>query len=210
MKRLIHAVNPVYDVPCRPHIGIMYWVNDKPRKVMVKTIVKPRTIPVCRDLDDPERLNPIPFNQAMDMAREWENLEQQAFRLDSSIIKYTEDLDDADASWELGRKYSTLCIAQEIHRASTTTHNPKELWKYTGRGQVPYFKYGPLIPKKQPEYLQFSEVYGFVVLARNLFQVIHKHLINVNLPDYQRLYSQRPDFYDRQANHVKICISRTA
>ena len=158
-KHMVLATHPVYDVPCRPHIGVVHWINQKPRYIKTCQLVKPRKIPFIADLDDPARLEPYTMQKALGLAREWTDLPGQIHKIDQQLWGYVAGLDDSRASWELGVEYATLSMAQEIRRASTSTHDPKKLREVTGRGQVPHFRWSRLIPKKPPEYMQFSDTF---------------------------------------------------
>ena len=208
MKHMILATRPVYDVPCKPHIGVVHWISQKPRLIKVYQLVKPKKIPYIADLDNPARLEPFSMQKALELARDWTSLNKQVHKIDQQLWGYLEGLDDTRSSWSLGVEYGSISMAQEIRRASTATHDHKELKKITGRGQVPHFRWGRLIPKKCPEHMEFSDIYGFLILARNLFRVIHKHRVMLEHPEYLRLYSVRPKFYDGKQRFVDCVHSQ--
>ena len=45
MRHIVQSTLPVYDVPCRPHIGVVHWLHEQPRHVRVNQLVKPKAIP---------------------------------------------------------------------------------------------------------------------------------------------------------------------
>ena len=54
---LIKDTQPVYDAPCRPHIGIMYTIDAKPRDVRVPKFLRPKKIDASGEKRDPLDFN---------------------------------------------------------------------------------------------------------------------------------------------------------
>ena len=200
-KALVKSILPVYDIPVKPHIGVAYQVNRRPRDVMINTLVKPRTLVTNQDLDDPKRLKPIPFAQAMCMVDDPNYYTVRT--VSPQVEQYALSAGDARMAEELGQKYSQVSLAQEIHRMSSWTHDTSIIHKYHGRGQAPIFKAVPLVPKKKPEYLTFDDNLGFMFLAMNLLTILHKYAIREEGQNFHRVRSQLPDHYSRQDRHIE-------
>ena len=66
MHSLVASTEIVYDGPFRPHVGILYTINARPRKVMIPKFWKPKELPSIGD-----RIEPMDFQECMRQAKKY-------------------------------------------------------------------------------------------------------------------------------------------
>ena len=146
-QNMISCTSLVYDMPCKPHLGIAYRLSAKPRLIKIPQFIKPKSIS-CSG----EKRNPAPFARCIEMAQNHKGLDE----LPKYMQEYVDCLPNSDDNIALGTAYKTVSAAYEIQLASRYCdweNKPEETYTSIGRANTPMIQERPLIPKKPPEHL---------------------------------------------------------
>ena len=143
MHCLVQQTIPIYDAPCRPHIGIMYKIASRPRQIMIPKFIRPRKIEAKGDIREPMSIEAC-YEKAKDF--------QKIKLLPEIIQEYAQSLPDPAANDRMATEYKRISAAYEMYIASKHASTDKDIQKSIGRGDSPKIQWSPVVPKKPPEY----------------------------------------------------------
>ena len=139
------SVQPVFDVPWKPHIGLRLSISSSPREVVAPVIRSPKPLP------------PLPLSEEGDHVLD-ERVWQQAVSFSSSFLEHKTDVGILNLSKSdslalhpvqltLGKSFAKACIDMEVYSClmGGVAMTSKDLTPYIGRGHFPRFVLKPLV-----------------------------------------------------------------
>ena len=116
----------VYDLPCRPHLGIEYIINARPRAMKIPCFLRPKP------LEQDGEAEQVSFEKCMEIAMQ----EAKLGRAPTIIDQYVACTHNPNACAEAGIKYKQFTMAYELHIA-TKYCSLKQARRKVGRADYP-------------------------------------------------------------------------
>ena len=137
------SVQPVFDVPWKPHIGLRLTIVDRPRVVLTPSIRTPKPLP------------PLPVDDEGEHTLQHQVWEESC-RLAASFISHKSssgviNLSSTNAAklsstqLHLAQRFGRACTSMEIYTCLSVGISKNKLSPYLGRGHFPSFSLRPLV-----------------------------------------------------------------